>query len=773
MERIAPFVDSIFAFSERENRHIPGWFLELVVKHVPERIVDEIQYNIFHQNWWIAQDALKHWVAHSDVVSVSDLNFLRCMTSYSAVDALEERAKDDARLQEVFEEQVRYLGGKPQAPREGSESSLEKQDLSGLKFEDYPPNDIETFEEKLSEMGVYLSGDTVHEWIDFWARKGKGQDLLDVFERLWQENLCSSYRFSKCLDEVFEISLKLHGKTQSRKWAIRSIQSNSHWSRWRHSDDIVARYAQIYADVWEEFLVESTRSNKVDHLSKGWISVPRDALVKYLIAAKQHELACDITNAMLESIEEEIKYLPLRPLYWSEKLYSRSEISGRAMLHYYQWPDRYSRMRTANQIARTLDEDRSFKGIFLEHLALQKYESEVTDLLSILLLAEYCEFSEEELRSAINVPSLLSDHLLSRLGVSELSENTAGYYSDLDVDANYQSNRFGQGANGIALMHVNDVSSIGGELGYPLLQHMQAEWDEISEERGVQFFDAHSFCVENFYPQDRILCSVSTRAESAHISAYLRSLAFAVDELGFSYRKAIFYSTRVQPFGGVCSSLVPAEVPSNWPELNNVSAESACPSSHDLSEWLENLVNSDQEVLFANGPIPVNDKELICDLEVMKLRVAGHVSLGAKEIFELVKRGEIGNGISPYFEKELVPNMGRWEASWYLRGFAIPSMRLASFGNGIEVRNDSVAFFSAHIEIASWQYWAHNWYPVWYRELGGNLGTCLIGNSNVEMLIADDGNGADVLIGKLTILDRRKFKRDDNATELYAMLQLT
>lgn len=381
--------------------------------------------------------------------------------------------------------------------------------------------------------------------------------------------------------------MRLNGKTKSRQWAVRSIQSNGYWNRWHHADAKLKRYAEVYAEDWEGFLVETTQSNKVDRLSKGWIAAPRDALVKYLIAAKQFDLAIDITAAMLESVEEEIKYLPLPKLYWHDKPYPQEETSARAMLEYYSWPDRYARMRTANQIAHTLDHDRNFKKIFLEHLSQQVYEIEVTDLLSILLLTESCQFTEEELRSAINAPSILSDYLLRKLGVLGASSDLNGYYSTWKVDGVYQSEKFEKAKNGIAPIHAHDIQRIGRELDYPLLQHMKAEWDEISKRREFLFFNPHNFSSNYFYPQDSISCNFSTSAETVHLSAYLRTLAFAVDKLDFPHDQAMSYSTAVQPFGGVCSSLIPAQAPMDWPEWNDATEDSKQPDADDLTQWLK------------------------------------------------------------------------------------------------------------------------------------------------------------------------------------------
>ena len=772
LERIAPFVDSVFDFSERENRHIPGEYLKLVSKHVPERMLDEIRYNILYQNWWIAESALEYWVESADVNSVSDVNFLKCMTSFSSIDALKKRAKDEPHLQSIFDEQIQYLGGMPPSPRELRESPDIDENTVKLNFSEYPPQDLEKLNRVLMESGVYPARKIIEDWVRYWGGRERGADIVNVFETEWQRDTCSHYHFSKCLDEVFEISLRLFGKTKSRKWAVRSVQSNGYWNRWNYADDILHRYAEIYAEDWEEFLVETTQSNQVDRLSKGWITVPRDSLIKFLISVKQFDLACEVTAAMLECIEDEIKFLPLRPLYWSDKTCSKSEISARTMLELYRWPDRYSRMRIANQIAKTLDEDPGFKLIFLEHLSQQKYETEVTDLLSVLQLTKKVKFSEVELRSAIHVPSILSDFLLIKLEISSLPQNVSGYHSKIEVDTSFQSKRFERAQIGIPEIYVREVQRLGKRLGFPLLQYMQSEWENISKRKDFFFFDPYNFCGDYFYRQYPIACDFSTSAETVHLSAYLRTLAFAVEKLEFPLNEAMTFATIARPFGGVCSSLLPASPPMQWPKWHEVPVDVKRPDVDVLSGWLKKIADSKQSVLFANGPICRNEEGFDCDLEVVRVHLVGHETKTAEELFHLIEHHELPSGISPYAQKRFVPDMGRWEFAWYLRGFAVPAMNISNLGNGIVVRDDNVGFVSAGFEIAKWQFWSRHWYPVWYQGLGANLGVCLLGDDNVGLSVEGDAQGTDYLIGKLTVLDKRDFRRDNSVIELFAMIKV-
>lgn len=776
LERIAPFVNDIFDFSERENRHIPGWYIRLLAKHAPARLVDEFAYHIANQNWLVAPEILKSFIENFELNTPAEYALLKCMTSYESMEALKKRADGNVELGEIYNAQIEFLGGLPPDSRDHGESSSLSDKAIDLNFEDFPPDDLGDLDVKLAEKAIITADDFLKDWISYWETDGQGIQVLEAFESIWNKKSGVPYRMSGCLDAVFELSLKLHGKTKSKKWAVRSIQKNSHWSRYRglESEDALVTYAGIYSDCWEEFLIETTRSNKVDPLSKGWIRVPRDTLVKYLIAAKQYDLASEITEVMLGGVEREIEHLPISSLHWDDIPTADDQIAKKLLLLYYQWPDRYGRLRTANQIASLLDVDASFKAIFLDHLSQLTYEIEVSDLLSVLLLTKSSTFDCGELTAAIKLPSILSDRLLRLLGYEESAIPKADYHSAITVKSDYHSERFERAKDGIAPIYLNEISRLGERLKYPLCQHMAVEWDLISERKEFLYFNPYNFCGDQFYAQDKISCSLSTYGETVHLSAFLRTLSFASEQLGLEYDDALGMSTLASPFGGVCSAVEPSKEPSWWPVLEAFDENSELPTDDYLAECLEKISINEKCVLYANGPVSRGQKGLCCDLEVMRVYLGNEASLNATAMYDFLKQNEGGGeGITPYFQNRFIPKMGRWEIDLFLRGFSAPSFTASPFGNGADIRSDSIGYISADSEIAQWRYWSHHWYPAQYRGLGTNLGTYLTSSEELMSISSKTDEGGDYLIGKLTIIDKRSYKSDVKPIEIFSIKQIT
>ena len=153
----------------------------------------------------------------------------------------------------------------------------------------------------------------------------------------------------------------------------------------------------MYKKNWQSFLKDSLVGEKSNSNLVDWFYTPSSGLVKFYIAVGEHELAKNVTETMLECLEEEIAHLSLSELYWNEKEFLQSEISSHILLWYYKWPDKVARLRTAQQISILLEENSDFRSLYLNHLSKLKYEVDVTDYLSILFHNKNQNFSLEEL----------------------------------------------------------------------------------------------------------------------------------------------------------------------------------------------------------------------------------------------------------------------------------------------------------------------------------------------------------------------------------------
>lgn len=771
LRRVAPFVNDVFEFSEREIRHIPGWYLKLLAKHVPERLVDEFDYHLKSQNWRILPEILENFVEQCDLSYQADHALLRCLSSHGCISALKERAGTDVRFLALLEEQCIFLGGTPPPPREQYSTPSEEKTIE-IQYSKYPPENLDGLYSELSEgQRVFNADKFISSWIAYWAGVGQGLKLVSSFEKFWKRYREFPYLMRQAIGEIFTLSYKLQGEKAAYSWAVRDIRTNNHWGRWSgsRSEESLKKYAQIYSAEWKQLLTDTTVGESIKLRGNEWVVVPSCQLVSYLLAAGQSELACQITEVMLASLEAEISHLPISPLHWHQTPVSSERISSKILLLHYKWPDRFIRRRTAMQIANLLDVDPGFRTHYLEQLASLKHEADISDFLYILMLAESEIFPVEALIAAIKFPSALSDEVLQRLGYEYEGGEITGYFSALTEEDYKFSDRFEKSKNGIAPIYFSPIEILGKKLGYPLEKHLSAEWDFISERQQFLFFNHHDFSGEHFFPQDLIGCSLSIEAETVLASAYVRTISFAAKKFGLPQDFVSHYTENLFPFCGLLGRLIPAMKPKNWPQLKTIGKDGQLPSQSDLDGYLTDLASGEDVLLCANGPVLRQMSGVNCDLEIKTVFIENDYDGDAKTLYLSLSGQDGGIGVEAYqIAKEFYPDdIGRFETDLLLRGLFQPRFVIGGPYAEIQADASSIQYISNDVCSATWKYWTDSWYPVWYRGVGPALGTYLETSNEIFSLIKEHGGGSYYMLAKLTIVDKRGHSRDENKSEIY------
>ncbi|WP_133166903.1 hypothetical protein [Solimicrobium silvestre] len=773
LRRVAPFVDDVFDFSEREIRHIPGWYVKLLAKHVPERIVDEFEYHMKQQNWGILPNILENFVVQSDLNSVADTFFLKCLASHECIEAIAKRSETDTRFTRLLEEQKMYFGGEPMAPRDESSTPTERKPIE-IEYSKFQPDNLnELYIELKDELKVYDADEFINSWISYWNDAGCGVELVSAFERFWDRHTEFPYLMRRALGRIFSLSHKLQGARKAYKWAVRDIRANNHWARWsgRLAEESLNKYGRIYSAEWQTLLTDTTVGEQIGVRENGWIIVPSCQLISYLLEAEQSDLACQITEIMVSSLEDEISHLPISPLHWQKVPVPIEQISARLLLLYYKWPDRYVRRRTSMQIAELLNNDMDFRPLYLEHLSAQKYETDISDLLSILTLTDQNLFSGEELSTAIKFPSILSRQILRELGYKSQNESTSKYFSALTAADYSDSSLITRSRDGIAPVYFSTINGLGRKLNYPLEKHLTAEWNLISARQPFLFFSPYDFSGDYFYRQDPIACSFSTNAETLLTSASLRTLAFASDAYELSTEQIALYAANLLPFSNLLGKLLPASKPKNWPKFDTFEKNEALPSKEDLDDMLYRLSSTDMVILCANGPVSREISGVNCDLSIYTVFVENEYFDDPKRLYLSASGAIKSDEISVYpLATNAFPNyLGRFEIDFLLRGLFQPEFSIGNGSRTIISENDSLSYISDDKCCAKWKYWADSWYPVFPKDIGPALGTYLETPRKVFDQLTQDLDGSSYMVANLTILDKRDYLREGNKTEIYAL----
>lgn len=773
--RLSPFTNDIFDFTEREIRHIPRWRIDFIAQFLPERLADEFEYHLSEQNWSICHDILEKLIQYSHLGSKVEEAFLRSQTTYESLKKLENRSTNNLVLKQIFDEQVEFMGGFPPAPREGGSNSPDRERDIDIDVSQYPPEKLNDLCEELKSQQVIYEKSFLDRWINYWTKIDRGLDVVTAYESLLSLDTDFPYVLQRSLDAVFLLSLKLRGPKKSYALAIRSISENRYWDRYwgSRSEETILNYAKIYKKNWRGFLKDSLSNDVSKMRGSEWFYVPTCGFVKLFLAIGEIGLAIDTTEVMLKCLEDEIAHLPLSTPYWKLQELPKEHVLAHILLLYYKWPDRVTRLRAANQIAELLQKDDSFRPLFLDHLSNLKYEVDVTDYLSILLLVSDHIYSLDELASAIKYPSILSDLILRKLGYQIEATYNILYHSKNENGDHPNSDAFIRAQNGLAPAYLNFLKRLGEKFNYPLVSHCSYEWECIRDRQGISYFNHHDFCSDQFYPQDRISCSVSSHAETVILSAYLRTISYACENLGIPDVEATFLANRVSPFEGLYGSIQPSKAPKGWPVLSDIGKEESLPNENDLNDYLHELGNQDEIILHANGPLLRITNGVCLDLDVRLVQADKNLNIDPERLYTALDNGHVEElGVHALTDIEYPEEFGRWEVDRFLRGFNIPEFLLGTPPGNLNVTPDSVEYFGGRVLNATWKLWYHNWYPAFYIGLGPSLGTYMTMPKDTWDIFRENVGGGFYLLGRLRIIDRRNHNAQGEPDEVFSIIKI-
>lgn len=775
LSRLTPFTTDIFEYSEKENRHIPSWRIKLIAQYVPKRLADEFEYHITEHNWSLCQDVLDQFIVNFPFNSIAEEALLLSQTTYNSLKQLKLKASINPALSNILNEQLAFLGGFPPAPRSNDYDSLDSDKPIDIDITKYPPKRLNDLCDELKAKNIYFTDDFITGWIDYWKDQNQAFEIIEAYEKLLklEDNFPDSLRRS--LDTVFLISCKLRGPKKSYPIAVRSVHMNKLWSRFWGGQDTILIYAEKYKRSWQQFLNDTLSSNFSETGGSEWFHVPTYELVKFFLVVGEDDLAVATTESMIKCLEDETSHLSLTPLYWQQQELAIEQVPSHILLWYYKWPDRITRLRTAHQIARLLENDVSFRPLFLQHLSQLQYEIDITDYLSILLLINEKNYNFEELTSAIMYPSLLSNNILRQLGLpAEKIDSTS--YTDRNANKAYShSDSFNKVQDGLAPLYLNFLQVLSDELNYPLLSHCEFEWECIQDRQDFIYFNYYGFCNDHFYPSDKLVFSITTQAEMIILSAYLRTLSYAYHCLGLSNSKASFFTNQVKPFGTPYTSLQPSGPPTGWPKLAEIKKNDVLPDKIELAKYLQDLIDQEEKTLFGSGPVIRTINGVCIDMELQVFQSSKTISLTAKEIFSAVETDSGSEiGIHPFSIRAhpLNVELGRFEVNYISRGIETPSFTIGYPSAVIKTTSNSVDYYFGDVLNARYKIWHYHWYPAHYAGLGPAMGAYLIVSKDVWDVLRGRSENSIYMLGKLTIIDKRNYNRDDDPIEVYNMVKI-
>lgn len=781
LERLSTFTYDVFDYSEKEIRHIPGWFIQLLGKHDPARLVDEFDYLLKQDDWDRGDLVVESLVLNLPLIDELEHAWLRCLTTYKAIMALQKRSVNNPSLKKTYKDQVKALGGVPPRPREDRGTTLQshEEETALPCISDVRPSDLKGLSALIKSARYDSVKRIIGQWINYWTDLGQGHAILAAFQTYYDSDE-GDRELNRCLHHVFLLSHKLEGKQNAYKWAIKNIILNRCWSRYfhtSHADDIRA-YGRLYSQVWEQILKDTLPSGEYFIPDDGSLIVPTTQLVAFLISAGQRDLAAGIIEAMIRNLEEDIEHLPLSNPHWYKEPVASSDIAMHLMLLQYRWPDIYAKSLTARQIAGQLQRPskHNFRSLYLTYLKRQSCESDSLDLIAILLLLDKQVFTIEDLQTNLVHPSLLTEIIFQTIDLTlGLVNPLSTMYSEFDLGKQDAENVVGR----------NSDSPVGGFKDYiltleqihniPLARQFVLERRRLLQNQEFAYVTPRNFPYTYSYSLEPITHSLFTRSDAATISAFLRTTSYAIDKHDVRIEDGLSWLAEIVPFHPLTINFAPSMTPRGWPQLNNLTEGEPLPGQSELMMYLKELAIAGPEVLLrANGPILQDHFGVCIDLEVIVASVKNLEIRNPETLFEFIRgnRNENG-GVSPLAQRSDSALFGKWQKDWVARGYFLPNYVLGDEPYNLRIDDSSaINYLTGEEIIGSWKYWINHWYPIHHPSLGSSVGTFFTVPVNTFESIKQSRDGEFVMVGKMTFIVRQEVVSGLNLGVEYAMISI-
>ncbi len=252
-------------------------------------------------------------------------------------------------------------------------------------------------------------------------------------------------------------------------------------------------------------------------------------------------------------------------------------------------------------------------------------------------------------------------------------------------------------------------------------------------------------------------------------------MSYAYHCLGLSNSKASFFTNQVKPFGTPYTSLQPSEAPTGWPQLAEIKKNDILPNEIELAKYLQDLIDQEEKTLFGSGPVIRTINGVCIDMELQAFQSNKTISLTPKEIFDAVE-SDIGSdlGIHPFSMRAHPLNieLGRFEVNCISRGIETPSFTTGYPPADMKTTSDSVDYYFGDVLNARYRIWHYHWYTAYYAGLGPAMGAYLIVPEDIWDVLRSSSESSIYMLGKLTIVDKRDYNRDDDPIEVYSMVKI-
>ena len=554
LDTLVPIINVITEFTDGdETNYVRSELIEVVAKVAPERLPSLYGHHLASDDYSYADECLMELVKVMDLESLYGAALSRTFLDERTLGILEDRAVNEPAARKLLDCQDAFLGRPSKARCEikvtkEEEISEREKVAAAVDPASFGYKDFAAVAEAATAVHHRSREEFMVTWLHHWKNQGKASRALRSILTYFEMSE-TTYGAEEILDEAFLVSLTVEGKDAAYPYLVKAHIHRHGWQSYYASEtEIMTRIrlaAKHFPDRWLQYIKDTSVPAPYYRCRRYSFVIGYKHLVRFLMLVGQVEIADKITTAFVDSLAQEVREQPIPETPWF--IANSAPLPLSFLFQRLKWPVPMSRWRTAKEIRNLLNDPQMrplTMYMLLDYLDQCKTESEVCEILTIVFLTSPDgRPMRTALASCVNCPSILADVILERTygkgcGIGRWRQAHSGRTpADFKGGSYFEEHKTAH----VPPILVSNLKKLERVSGYPFVQHWAYEWKCLCDNLGTHYTryphyfddmsDAHAGVIGQYWQ----------RMREIYLSAYLRTLAYAVSEWSMPQRIAESY----------------------------------------------------------------------------------------------------------------------------------------------------------------------------------------------------------------------------------------
>lgn len=562
--RLAPMVDRVDDMTEDSGTYASD-LAELVLKLMPSAYPAYYTQLLDKGEWYVAERCFREFAKvadPADPLAGALTAFLWDRSSYSDF-------KDRPEARPLVEQWDLLTSQGPLRQERDRTTPAPPTGPPGAPAPDveaYPPEQLDEFLAELNAMRQHeQERNLLGAWVEVWKTNGASARILAVMGAR-RETLKFGSLESQLLDKCFELSLVLEGPAPAFEWLVLAHIERHGWdSRFygsKESDARLTAVAKHYQKRWREFLRRTTIP-VANRYGAGRVA-PGPRLVSFLLELGEVAEAVHLAETLIDITCSEFDVQPLRPPRWLEGAVPEASVLASVAVSRLALPIPAAKHFTTWAFGEALQDAASRAALWpaLMHWVCERdFESEIVEALVPLLTTGCTPAQANEIRRHVKRPSIAMDMMLAGATRQKpLVPSWTGCHSGSATQFANLDDTQGRLASGHVLptIFTSTFEDLEDSSGKPFLRQWAHEYEQLLTQRAVMPNEHFDYFADG---EQGASGMVVGRSSHAARSAFLRTLAFAVEYWGMPLDRAYQAATPALPGDPALLSMPPGPPP--------------------------------------------------------------------------------------------------------------------------------------------------------------------------------------------------------------------